>query len=97
MVDEVYFDPDGAKWFVNTAMVEWLLGGVGVLMSEDGTYQFAENDTYPDVVYSPRLPPVELEQFCKDNLAKYHQYNALYEHLFDAGEEAPPIERFWEK
>jgi hypothetical protein len=89
------FDPEGCNNFPNTAYVEVFLGGIGRLCFPDETLQFAENDTYPDIVYSPRLSEDKLEQFCKDNLSKYE---AHYEANFDAidkGDELPPIELFW--
>lgn len=93
----IIFDPDGCNQFPNTAYVESFLGGIGCLCFSDGTLQFAENETYPDVVYSPRLTEDELEQFCKDNLTVYEEY---FERNFDAidkGDELPPIECFWIK
>lgn len=92
----VYFDPHGARKFPHIAIVEEYLGGVGRLMFEDGTVQFAERDTYPDVVYSPRLSEVELEDFCKKNLRFYESYFNEYEQTFEHGILPPPIERFWE-
>lgn len=44
------------------------------LVFEDGTVQFAENETYPDIVYSPQLPEPELEVFCGKHMAVYEQY-----------------------
>lgn len=92
----VTFDPEGAQRFPHIAVVEGLLGGVGRLVFEDGTVQFAENETYPEFVFSPRLPEAELETFCEKHLVVYEQY---FEENFDAidlGDELPPIERFWE-
>lgn len=94
--DEVItFDPDGCKNFPNTAYVESFLGGIGRLCFPDGTLQFAENETYPDIVYSPRLSEEKLEQFCKDNLAKYEAYFEANFDAIDQGDELPPIEPFW--
>jgi hypothetical protein len=96
IMDLVYFEPDMNETAPFTALVESYLGGVGQLIFEDGTYQFAENETYPDIVYSPRLTKIEMESFCKENIQYYEQY---FEDNFDAidqGDELPPIRRFWE-
>ncbi len=92
----ITFDPEGCKNFPNTAYVENFLGGVGRLCFPDGTVQFAENETYPDIVYSPRMTESNLEQFCKDNLAKYESYfNANFDAI-DKGDKLPPIDTFWQ-
>lgn len=88
----VTFNPDGCT---NIAMVEMFLGGVGRLVFPDGTVQFAENDMYPDVVYSPRLTEDELEKFCEVNLSKYETYFENNFELIDKGDKLPPIEVFW--
>jgi hypothetical protein len=93
----VTFDPEGAKSYPNTSMVEDLLGGVGILCFPDNTVQFAENETYPDVVYSPRLTNPELEQFCLENLAEYERYFETNRDAIDKGDDLPPIEQFWIK
>ena len=89
------FDPEGRDKFPNITDVEVFLGGVGRLCFDDGTMQFADNETYPDVVYSPRLPPEELEQFCKDNRAKYEHYFESNFDAIDRGDELPAIDQFW--
>lgn len=91
----IKFDPDGGKKFPNISYVEGCLGGVGRLCFPDGTAQFAENETYPYVVYSPRLTEEKLEQFCKDNLAKYEAYFEANFDAIDKGDELPPTELFW--
>jgi hypothetical protein len=91
----ITFDPEGANNYPNISMVEGLLGGVGRLCFPYGTVQFAENETYPDFVYSPRLTEQELEQFCLDNLAKYEVYFDTNFETIDKGDELPPIEQFW--
>lgn len=97
MTDEiVYFDPHGARKYPHIALVEDYLGGIGRLMFDDGTVQFADYDTYPDVVYSPRLPENELEEFCQTHLEVYERYFKLHEDTIFEGELPPPIERFWE-
>lgn len=94
--DEVItFDPDGCRNLPNTAYVESFLGGIGRLCFSDGTLQFAENETYPDIVYSPRLSEEKLEQFCKDNLAEYEAYFETNFDAIDQSGELPPIEIFW--
>jgi hypothetical protein len=92
----VYFDPMGSERYPNTAAVECFLGGVGLLMFPDGTVQFAENSTYPDVIYSPRMTEGELEVFCRDNLSEYEQYFEENFETIDLGDLPPPIKRFWE-
>jgi hypothetical protein len=71
------------------------LGGVGRLIFPDGTVQFAENESYPDVVYSPRMTENELDIFCSENLDKYQEYNDTYFDEIGRGDELPPIVRFW--
>lgn len=91
----VTFDPGNSRKYPNTSIVEELLGGVGRLIFPDGTEQFAENETFPDVVYSIRGTEEELEEFCKNNLLKYQQYNDQNLDAILNGEELPPIEKFW--
>lgn len=93
--DVCIFDPDGANNFPSTALVENYLGGVGCLMFPDGTVQFAENETYPGIVYSPRLTEEQLEDFCEDNIDKYEAYFNDNFKAIDAGDEVPPIDNFW--
>lgn len=96
-VESVVSTVQEAKKYPNIAAVEDYLGGIGRVKFEDGTVQFARMDTYPDVVYSPRLIPHQLEVFCKRNLDRYRQY---CEQLIEAAlfkQPDPPIERFWEE
>lgn len=90
------FDPDGGNNYPNTAKVEMLLGGVGRLMFPDDTLQFAENDSYPETVYSPRLNENELEMFCKENMERYQAYYEQHKEALIEFQPAPPIDRFWE-
>lgn len=91
-----YFNPDLANDFPFSALVENFLGGIGQLIFDDGTYQFAENDTYPDVIYSPRLTDQKMELFCKENIHHYEAYfNANIDAIVNFGN-LPPIVRFWE-
>lgn len=89
----ITFDPSAASALAD---VEGFLGGVGRLCFPDGTQQFAENDTYPDVVYSPRFTEAQLEIFCKANMAHYEGYFKEYQEIMDVGEIPPPIDNFWE-
>lgn len=91
----IVFDPDGFKKHSYIAEVEVLLGGIGRLCFPDGTFQFAENETYPDIVYSPRLTEDELEIFCEENLNHYIAYYEMHREKIDAYKEAPPIAKFW--
>lgn len=93
----VTFDPEGGRKYPNIAMVEGLLGGIGRLCFSDGTVQFADNETYPGVVSSPRMSVDDLEQFCKTNLPIYEAYYDLNFDAIDRDDDLPPIERFWEK
>lgn len=94
--DVITFDPHSAKNFPSLTDVEIYLGGVGRLCFPDGTEQFAENDTYPDIVYSPRLMPEALEAFCKQNIALYEAHFNLHRRAI-AQDDAPAITRFWEQ
>lgn len=90
------FDPHGARKYPYIAHVEDLLGGIGRVIYPDGDYQFGEydkNDTL--VVYSPKLPEPELEQFCKENFERYEQHYNAHQELIDNYEQAPPIGVFW--
>lgn len=89
------FDPDGAKKYPHIAIVEQFLGGIGRLVFEDGTVQFAENETYPKIVYSPRLSEAEMESFCKENLSHYEKYFDENINAIDAGNALPEIDKFW--
>ena len=91
----VTFNPKGCETHPNIAMVEGLLGGVGRLCFKDGTVQFAENETYPEIVYSPRMKEDALEEFCKSNLSKYEAYFDTNFDTIDKGGELPPINIFW--
>lgn len=90
------FDPEGSSKYPYTAAVEEYLGGVGRLVFPDGTVQFAEAETYPEIVYSPRMTEDELEAFCKEHFDKYETYFETHEYTLERGEIPPPIERFWE-
>lgn len=92
----ITFDPEGAKKYPNIATVEGLLGGVGRLCFPDGTVQFAENETYPELVYSPRLTEADLERFCIENMSKYEAYFDANFDAIDQGDDLPPIELFWD-
>jgi hypothetical protein len=94
--DVIYFDPEGANKYPNIAAVEMLLGGIGRLCFPDDTVQFAQNDTYPEVVYSPRMTEPELEKFCMENMDKYQAYFDANFEAIDEGDDLPPIDRFWE-
>jgi len=83
--------------FPAIAEVEVLLGGIGRLQFPDGTYQFAENETYPEIVYSPRLTEKELEDFCREHMDKYQAFNDQHHDVIESGGDIPPINRFWEE
>ncbi len=92
----VYFDPDGAAARSPISRVEFLLGGIGLLLFPDGTVQFAQSATYPDTVYSPRLSEEELEDFCAAHLAHYERYFEQNRHAIDRGDDRlPAIHAFW--
>ena len=89
-----YFRPDKTKESPHITEVEILLGGIAQSMYSDGTYQFADQDCTPAVVYSPRLPEPELEEFCRENIERYrHHYEQNKEAIDNL--ETPPIEKFW--
>jgi len=90
----IYFDPDASETAPNTTAVEILLGGVGRLMFPDGTQQFVDNDEEPVLIYSPRLTPDELEQFCEQHLERYERFHQEHEEqLMDF--ERVAMEAFW--
>lgn len=88
------FVPGKAKVTPFIAKVELLLGGIPQLMFPDGTQQFADQDSTPVVVYSPRLPELELEAFCRENIERYEQHYALHKQAID-DYETPAIVPFW--
>lgn len=95
MATVISFEPGIGTIYPSIAEVEVLLGGVGRLCFPDGTEQFAENDSFPETVYSPRLPQADLAAFCTQNIEIYRAYNERYREEIDAGD-APAITRFWE-
>lgn len=95
IVDTIIFDPNGCYTHPHIAEVEGLLGGIGRLVFPDGTVQFAENESFPEIVYSPRLTEDELELFCKNNIYHYEKYFNEHFDAIDLGDDLPPIDRFW--
>ncbi|TBW57388.1 hypothetical protein EZI54_06945 [Marinobacter halodurans] len=93
---DVIFDPHGAKTHPNIAAVEQYLGGIGTLVFDDDTLQFAEHKSFPDTVYSPRLSEEQLETFCQEHLDRYEAYFKENFEAIERGDEKPPIGRFWE-
>jgi hypothetical protein len=89
----INFDPNEAKVYPSIAEVECLLGGVGRRSFADGTQQFADKN--PDIVYSPRLDPEALADFCSQNIYHYRAHYERYEAEIDAGD-TPEIMPFWE-
>ncbi|WP_324729662.1 DUF6012 family protein [Pseudomonas chlororaphis] len=75
--------------------VEDLLGGVGRVIFPDGTEQFVDDYSEPWGLYSPRLRPEALEQFCKENIAHYQAFHEAHESQLIRCESVP-MERFWE-
>lgn len=69
------FDPSGYIGSEFRAEVEVLLGGVPTVAFIDGTQQFIDIVDGHAFVYSPRLPPNELERFCEVNIMQYQQFN----------------------
>ena len=74
--------------------VEILLGGIPQVMFPDGTEQFADQDSTPMIVYSPRLPEMDLEAFCRENIERYKQHYEQNQEAID-NYETPPIVPFW--
>lgn len=88
------FVPGKTKETPFIAKVEMLLGGIPQLMFPDGTQQFADQDSTPVVVYSPQLPELELEAFCRENIERYEQHYAQHKRAIDEYE-TPAIVPFW--
>lgn len=72
---DVIFDPSGAEKAPFSTEVEMLLGGIPQVCYPDGTQQFMNQYVEPALVYSPRLFPGEMEEFCKANIAAYRAFN----------------------
>jgi hypothetical protein len=89
-----HFRPDKSKETPFIAEVELLLGGIPQLIFPDGTYQFANQDSKPVIVYSPRLPELELEAFCRENIERYKQHYAQHKQSIDEFQ-TPTIMPFW--
>lgn len=90
----IIFDPQRSVRIPFTSRVEFLLGGVPVVMYPDGTEQFLDSSEEPENAYSPKLPEDQLEAFCKEHLAKYEAFNA--EHGSDKlMSERIPMPSFW--
>ncbi|WP_343177144.1 hypothetical protein [Pseudomonas sp. 4810-S13] len=90
-----HFRPDKSKETPFIAEVELLLGGIPQLIFTDGTYQFADQDSAPVTVYSPRLPELELEAFCRENIGLYKQHYEQNKEAID-NYETPAIMPFWQ-
>ena len=91
-----HFDPNGWKSAPSTTNVEHLLGGVARAMFPDGTEQFIDfgGESYEDLIYSPRLRPEELEQFCAENMLFYEEFNSRNEAALIDGARVP-MKAFW--
>lgn len=89
-----HFRPDMSKKTPFMTEVELLLGGIPQLIFTDGTYQFADQDSKPVIVYSPRLPELELEAFCRENIERYKQHYEQNKEAID-NNETPVIVPFW--
>lgn len=75
--------------------VEELLGGMGTIIFPDGTEQFADLNA-PDIVFSPRLPPQELNAFCAQHIERYREYANQYQSEIAACvQPLPPFPVFW--
>lgn len=93
-MNTVIFDP--YTDYEHIRMVELLLGGIGCLLFEDDSCQFAEfdeNDTM--FVYSPKLKTPLLNEFCAAHIKEYERL--AIEHRLAIQEGIPfKIDYFWE-
>ena len=95
MSDQVHhFLPDSTKESPFITEVELLLGGIPRMMFPDGTYQFADQDCTPVALYSPRLTEVQLEAFCRVNIARYQQHYQQNKQAID-NDDRHEIVPFW--
>ncbi|HGY9632329.1 hypothetical protein LU674_000915 [Pseudomonas alloputida] len=96
MTDQVMhiFAPDQSKITPFITKVEMLLGGILQVMFPDGTLQFADQDQRPVILFSPRLPEPELEEFCRLNIKMYEQHYQQHKEAID-NFETRPITQFW--
>ncbi|MBX8557060.1 hypothetical protein K5D56_21585 [Pseudomonas cichorii] len=90
-----HFRPDQASDFPFSTEVEFLLGGIGRAMHPDGTFQFADQDCEPVMMYSPRLDEQALEAFCEEHIERYRDHHQKHKAAI-LEYETPPIEQFWE-
>lgn len=88
------FDPNGARDWPYTTEVESLLTVPWLREFSDGTQQFMDDDQNPVYVYSPRLPPEELERFCETHIEFYRAFYAEHERALDRRERVP-MAPFW--
>lgn len=56
-----------------TRQVTDLIGAEGVTMFEDGKQQITSRSEEKIYIFSPKMPPDQLEEFCKNHLAEYEK------------------------
>lgn len=81
----MFFDPDNLENSPFAEEVESLLGGLPRTMFEDGTEQFAEEHDGVTFVYSPQLPPEELEAFCQAHIDRYRAFGQAHVDVLNSG------------
>lgn len=70
------------------------LAGTSLRDFGDDTMMLCEFEDGNTQVYSPRLPKLELEQFCKANIEKYQAFFDQYGERFDELG-LIPMDKFW--
>lgn len=93
-MNTVIFDPYSDYEYI--CKVEHLLGGIGCLLFEDGSCQFAEFDESDSMfVYSPRLKTPLLNEFCARHIKEYERLSLEHRLVIQKG--IPfKIDYFWE-
>ena len=57
--------------YLYTRQVTDLIGAEGVTMFEDGEQQITSRSEEKVYIFSPKMSPDHLEEFCKNHLAEY--------------------------
>lgn len=68
----------------------------GLTKFEDGTALICELQDGPGAIYSPRLPILDLEEFCKSNIDKYEAFFESNEERLEKGV-IVPMEQWWKE
>ena len=77
-----------------TRQVTDLMGAEGVTVFPDGDNQITSRTDDNIFIFSPKLPPDQLEDFCKKNLQVYEKMSEQFSDLINDCQDFQ-IEKFW--